>query len=81
MTAHAAHPEAARASVCWSSSAGRLVSASPRGLAAGMALVEPLLGEPGLEPMMAYYGLLDRTPMGRNEDDSQPVWLRCHDEC
>src|SRR5436190_4139166 len=34
----------------------------------------------GLEPAMAYYGLLDRTPMGRNEGDDQPVWLRRHDE-
>src|ERR687897_888329 len=39
----------------------------------------------GLEPMMGYYGLLDRAPMGRNEDfgqmdDSQRFWLRRHDE-
>jgi predicted dithiol-disulfide oxidoreductase (DUF899 family) len=34
----------------------------------------------GLEPGMAYYGLLDRTPMGRNEDASQPLWIRRHDE-
>jgi predicted dithiol-disulfide oxidoreductase (DUF899 family) len=41
----------------------------------------------GLEPMMGYYSLLDRTSMGRNEegfghrlDDSQPFWLRRHDE-
>jgi predicted dithiol-disulfide oxidoreductase (DUF899 family) len=34
----------------------------------------------GLEPAMAYYGLLDRAPMGRNEGASQPVWLRRHDE-
>jgi predicted dithiol-disulfide oxidoreductase (DUF899 family) len=34
----------------------------------------------GLEPMMGYYSLLDRTPAGRNEDDSQPLWLRRHDE-
>jgi predicted dithiol-disulfide oxidoreductase (DUF899 family) len=34
----------------------------------------------GLEPTMAYYYLLDRAPMGRNEDDSQPFWLRRHDE-
>ena len=26
----------------------------------------------GLEPAMAYYGLLDRTPMGRNEGDECP---------
>jgi predicted dithiol-disulfide oxidoreductase (DUF899 family) len=35
----------------------------------------------GLEPAMAYYGLLDRTPMGRNEgDDDMSLWLRRHDE-
>jgi predicted dithiol-disulfide oxidoreductase (DUF899 family) len=34
----------------------------------------------GLEPAMAYYGLLDRTPMGRNEGDSDMFWLRRHDE-
>jgi predicted dithiol-disulfide oxidoreductase (DUF899 family) len=34
----------------------------------------------GLEPAMAYYGLLDRTPIGRNEYVSQPLWLRRHDE-
>jgi predicted dithiol-disulfide oxidoreductase (DUF899 family) len=32
----------------------------------------------GLEPAMGYYGLLDRTPMGRNE--SEPLWVRRHDE-
>jgi predicted dithiol-disulfide oxidoreductase (DUF899 family) len=34
----------------------------------------------GLEPAMAYYGLLDRTPKGRAEDASDPLWLRRHDE-
>ena len=34
----------------------------------------------GLEPAMAYYGLLDRTPMGRDEGDSEVFWLRRHDE-
>ena len=34
----------------------------------------------GLEPAMAYYGLLDRTPKGRNEGGDQPIWLRRHDE-
>jgi predicted dithiol-disulfide oxidoreductase (DUF899 family) len=34
----------------------------------------------GLEPMMGYYSLLDRTPIGRNEEDSQPFWLRRRDE-
>jgi predicted dithiol-disulfide oxidoreductase (DUF899 family) len=34
----------------------------------------------GLEPAMAYYGLLDRTPMGRNEEGDEAFWLRRHDE-
>jgi predicted dithiol-disulfide oxidoreductase (DUF899 family) len=34
----------------------------------------------GLDAIMGYYVLLDRTPMGRNEDDSMPFWLRRHDE-
>ena len=29
---------------------------------------------------MSYYGLLDRTPMGRNEPPDEPLWLRRHDE-
>jgi predicted dithiol-disulfide oxidoreductase (DUF899 family) len=29
---------------------------------------------------MAYYDLLDHTPMGRQEGDSQVFWLRRHDE-
>jgi predicted dithiol-disulfide oxidoreductase (DUF899 family) len=34
----------------------------------------------GLEgPAMGYYGLLDRTPKGRQESD-RPIWLRRHDE-
>jgi predicted dithiol-disulfide oxidoreductase (DUF899 family) len=35
----------------------------------------------GLEvPGMAYYALLDRTPKGRDESDTEPLWLRRHDE-
>jgi predicted dithiol-disulfide oxidoreductase (DUF899 family) len=35
----------------------------------------------GLEgPAMSYYGLLDRTPKGRNEPPDQPLWVRYHDE-
>jgi predicted dithiol-disulfide oxidoreductase (DUF899 family) len=35
----------------------------------------------GLEgPAMGYYGLLDRTPKGRQEGADQPLWLRPHDE-
>jgi predicted dithiol-disulfide oxidoreductase (DUF899 family) len=34
----------------------------------------------GLEPAMAYYALLDRTPQGRDESDTRPLWVRRHDE-
>ena len=34
----------------------------------------------GLEPAMAYYGLLDRTPRGRQEEGEHEHWLRRHDE-
>jgi predicted dithiol-disulfide oxidoreductase (DUF899 family) len=34
----------------------------------------------GLEPVMGYYGLLDRTPIGRNEEGEEVFWLRRHDE-
>jgi predicted dithiol-disulfide oxidoreductase (DUF899 family) len=34
----------------------------------------------GLEPAMAYYALLDRTPKGRHEGDTTPLWVRRHDE-
>jgi predicted dithiol-disulfide oxidoreductase (DUF899 family) len=34
----------------------------------------------GLEPAMGYYGLLDRTATGRNEEGEEVFWLRRHDE-
>ncbi len=34
----------------------------------------------GLEPAMAYYGLLDFTPKGRDEAASEALWIRRHDE-
>ena len=34
----------------------------------------------GLEPAMAYYGLLDRTPLGRHEEGDEVFWVRRHDE-
>ena len=35
----------------------------------------------GLEFAMGYYGLLDRTPTGRDEGDARaPSWIRRHDE-
>jgi len=34
----------------------------------------------GLEFAMAFYGLLDRTPKGRDESSTRPLWIRRHDE-
>jgi predicted dithiol-disulfide oxidoreductase (DUF899 family) len=34
----------------------------------------------GLEFAMAFYGLLDRAPMGRHEEGEETFWLRRHDE-
>jgi predicted dithiol-disulfide oxidoreductase (DUF899 family) len=34
----------------------------------------------GLEFLMAYYPILDRTPKGRDEEGSSEFWLRRHDE-
>lgn len=35
----------------------------------------------GLEPVMVYYGILDRVPPGRDEGDPpDPSWIRRHDE-
>src|SRR4051812_16207484 len=34
----------------------------------------------GLEPAMAYYGLLDRTPQGRGESPTEPLWIRRHND-
>jgi predicted dithiol-disulfide oxidoreductase (DUF899 family) len=35
----------------------------------------------GLEPVMTYYGILDRVPRGRDEGEpADPSWLRRHDE-
>jgi predicted dithiol-disulfide oxidoreductase (DUF899 family) len=34
----------------------------------------------GLELAMPYYGLLDRTPSGRDESATRPMWVRRHDE-
>jgi predicted dithiol-disulfide oxidoreductase (DUF899 family) len=33
-----------------------------------------------LEPVMAFYGLLDRTPKGRQESAMEPLWIRRRDE-
>jgi predicted dithiol-disulfide oxidoreductase (DUF899 family) len=34
----------------------------------------------GLEPAMVFYALLDRTPRGRDESATAPLWIRRHDE-
>jgi predicted dithiol-disulfide oxidoreductase (DUF899 family) len=34
----------------------------------------------GLEFLMGYYGILDRTPKGRDEADESQIWIRRHDE-
>ena len=34
----------------------------------------------GLEFLMGYYPILDRTPKGRDEDNGFQLWLRRHDE-
>ncbi len=34
----------------------------------------------GLEIAMGYYPLLDRTPGGRQESSTEPLWIRRHDE-
>ena len=34
----------------------------------------------GVEFLMGYYGILDRAPKGRDEDDSFQLWIRRHDE-
>jgi predicted dithiol-disulfide oxidoreductase (DUF899 family) len=34
----------------------------------------------GLERAMAYYGLLDLTPKGRDESATRPLWIHRHDE-
>jgi predicted dithiol-disulfide oxidoreductase (DUF899 family) len=34
----------------------------------------------GVEPLMAYYGVLDRAPKGRDEGEPFEFWFRRHDE-
>jgi predicted dithiol-disulfide oxidoreductase (DUF899 family) len=37
-------------------------------------------GARGVEFLMGYYGILDRTPKGREEGDRFQLWIRRHDE-
>jgi predicted dithiol-disulfide oxidoreductase (DUF899 family) len=64
--------------------AGGYVSEGP-GLSAyalsdGIAYRTYVTTSRGLEPAMAYYGLLDLTPKGRDESATEPLWVRRHDE-
>ena len=34
----------------------------------------------GVEFLMSYYGILDRAPKGRQEDEGFQLWIRRHDE-
>jgi predicted dithiol-disulfide oxidoreductase (DUF899 family) len=34
----------------------------------------------GAEILMGFYPILDRAPLGRNEGDSEDLWIRRHDE-
>ena len=34
----------------------------------------------GVEFLMSYYAILDRAPIGRDEDDGFQLWIRLHDE-
>jgi predicted dithiol-disulfide oxidoreductase (DUF899 family) len=38
------------------------------------------IGARGVEFLMGYYGILDRTPKGRDEGDGFQLWIRRHDE-
>ena len=50
-------------------------------LAEGSAYRTYVTTSRGLEaPGMAYYALLDRTPRGRDESATEPLWVRRHDE-
>jgi predicted dithiol-disulfide oxidoreductase (DUF899 family) len=37
-------------------------------------------GARGVEFLMGFYGILDRTPKGREEEDGFQLWIRRHDE-
>ncbi len=64
--------------------AGRYVAEGPGlsayALADGIVYRTYVTTARGLEPAMAYYGLLDRTAKGRDESVSDSLWIRRHDE-
>src|SRR6266508_1862774 len=63
--------------VC-SSIADTLAPQVPHLKARGTTLL--LASRAPLATLIAYYALLDRTPRGRHESDTRPLWVRRHDE-
>ena len=71
------------AAMCGTTAAGYVAEGpglSVYALAEGSVYRTYLSTARGLEPAMAYYGLLDRTPRGRDESATEPLWIRRHDE-
>jgi predicted dithiol-disulfide oxidoreductase (DUF899 family) len=71
------------AQMCGTSVAGYVAEGpglSVYALSAGIVYRTYVTTARGLEPAMVYYALLDRTPKGRDESDTRPLWVRRHDE-
>jgi predicted dithiol-disulfide oxidoreductase (DUF899 family) len=71
------------ASACGTDPAGYLSEGpvvSVFALADGVVHQTYSTGARGLEFLMGYYGMLDRSPRGRNESDMSEMWIRRHDE-
>jgi predicted dithiol-disulfide oxidoreductase (DUF899 family) len=76
-------PVPGMAAQCGTDSAGYLAEApvlSVFALADGVVHHTYSTTARGLEVLMGFYGMLDRAPKGRNERDSQEMWIRRHDE-
>jgi predicted dithiol-disulfide oxidoreductase (DUF899 family) len=78
------HPTVAQnASMCGTDAAGYMAEGpglSVYALSDGSVYRTYVTTARGLEPAMGYYGLLDRTPKGRDESATRPLWVRRHDE-
>ncbi len=71
------------AEMCGTSAAGYVTEGpglSVHTLADGVVYRTYVSTARGLELAMPYYGLLDRTPKGRDERAGTPLWVRRHDE-
>ena len=76
-------PVPAIAAQCGTDPAGYIAEApvaSVFALADGVVYNTYSTGARGLEFLMGSYGMLDRTPEGRNERDMTEMWIRRHDE-